>query len=271
MFCAGADVDMYPKRALARSYIFNVHETITLYYNCLITVLCRDKKASRQGACTFAPSMIKLLLSIIVLSCAPVRAADNTQQVKPEVKTAADQDSAFIRARKDRLAEISAHVKTGGAAAVASLKKLQGDKDPLVRGEAVAALGRTKDPSAFAALAAVLKSTDTHSRWGAVDGLAQLTDGRAVPLLISALGHADRTTRWKAAEALGALKDARAADALVSVAMAEKDKNVRLAAIEALMGIGGAKAEAALSALKNDPDPEIKAKAAAGAAGLRRK
>jgi len=259
------------KCILERCELFNVPETIVLCYNGLIPELCRSQKPGRQGAYAFIPTMAKLLLSITLLSCAPLCVAETRQQGKPEVKAAAKQDEALVRAHKSRMSEIAASERAGGDAAVAFLKKLQADADPLVRGEATAALGRTKAPSAFAALSEAVRSTDTHIRRGAIQGLAELKDKRAVPALITALGHAERDTRWKAAEALGVLKDARAADALIKAARMDKDRNVRLAAIAALVDIGGAKAAAAMAGLKNDADPEVKAWAAAAEGRLKKK
>lgn len=209
------------------------------------------------------------LLSIMMLSSAPLGAADTKQQGKPEVKAAAKQDEALIRARKSRMSEISSVEKAGGAAGVNSLKALLSDKDPLVRGEAAAAMGRVKDPSAFGALSDAVKSTDTHTRWGAIQGLAELKDKEGLPPLITALGDGDRNTRWKAVEALGEINDPRAVAPLANAARSDKDKNVRLAAIGALVNIGGAEAAAAAAGLKNDADPEIKAWAAAAEGRLK--
>jgi len=223
--------------------------------------------------------MLKLCLIVLLISCSgafaaeaarqPRAAAQKKQRASAPVKVPAvlpaKIDEALQREHNARLAEISAIEKTSGTVNASALKPLLSDKSPLVRGEAAAAMGKIKDPAAFNELSAGINSEDEHLRWGAVQGLADLGDKRAVPLLISALSHPDHNTRWKAAQGLGQLKDARAIDALTAAARADKNKNVRLAAIEALMNIGGGRVASVLGDLKYDPDPEIKAWAAAAA------
>ena len=223
--------------------------------------------------------MLRFGLIVLLISCPgafaaeaarqPRAAAQKKQRASAPVKVPAvlpaKIDEALQREHNARLAEISAIEKTSGTVNASALKPLLSDKSPLVRGEAAAAMGKIKDPAAFNELSAGINSEDEHLRWGAVQGLADLGDKRAVPLLISALSHPDHNTRWKAAQGLGQLKDARAIDALTAAARADKNKNVRLAAIEALMNIGGGRVASVLGDLKYDPDPEIKAWAAAAA------
>lgn len=211
--------------------------------------------------------MLKALISILLLSGSAGYAADKKA---PAVKTVTIEDESLRSSHKARLAEISA-IEKSAVPAAAALKPLLADKNPLVRGEAAEAMGRSKDPAALVELSADIKSEDDHIRWGAIKGLGSLGDKRAVPVLIPALSHTDRNTRWKAAQALGELKDSRAVDQLISAARGDKDKNVRLAAIEALMSIGGGKALAALDGLSGDPDRQVKAWAAAAAAKLKQK
>ncbi|MDD5209671.1 MAG: HEAT repeat domain-containing protein [Elusimicrobiales bacterium] len=193
------------------------------------------------------------------------------QQAQAPVKNITKTDEVLLREHRARLAEISNIEKAPGPGKAAALKPMLSDKNPLVRGEAAEAMGKTKDPAALGELSTAVKSEDEHTRWGAVRGLADLGDNRAVPPLITALGHPEENTRWKAAQALGELKDVRAVDALAAAARSDKNKNVRLAAIEALMKIGGPKAAAAAEGLKSDPDPEIKAWAGAAAEKLKQK
>ena len=215
--------------------------------------------------------MIKLCLIALLLPGAGAFAAPKKQLTSAPVKVTTKTDDALLREHRARLSEISGIKKMSGPGGVAALKPLLSDRNPLVRGEAAEAMGKTKDPAAFAELSADVKSADSNIRWGAVKGLGDFGDQKAVPLLISALGHPERNTRWKAAQALGELKDARAVDALTAAARSDKDKHVRLAAIEAMLNIGGAKAAAAAEGLRNDPDPEIKAWAAAAAEKLKLK
>lgn len=213
--------------------------------------------------------MTNLILVTILISASGAFAAEKKPQV-PSPKTITVEDEALKSARRARMSEISAIEKTPAASRAVSLQPLLSDKDPLVRGEAARALGRSKDPAALEELSAGLGSADDHTRWGAVEGLGALGDKRAVQPLIAALSHADRNTRWKAAYSLGELKDATAIDPLIGAARSDKDKNVRMAAIEALFKTGGERARAALSGLASDPDPEVKAWAAAAAVKLAR-
>ena len=279
MFCSGADVNMSSKRAGTRSRIYSIPETIYLYYNSLISMLCRKKENTRQGTVVFCWPMLRFGLIVLLISCPgafaaeaarqPRAAAQKKQRASAPVKVPAvlpaKIDEALQREHNARLAEISAIEKTSGTVNASALKPLLSDKSPLVRGEAAVAIGKIKAPAAFEELSAGVNSEDEHLRWGAVQGLAELGDKRAVPLLIQALGHPDHNTRWKAAQGLGQLKDARGIDALTGAARADKNKNVRLASIEALMNIGGGKVASILGDLKYDPDPEIKAWAAAAA------
>lgn len=229
-------------------------------------MLCRERNPARQGVAVFCRRMNALLIMIFLMS-APAAFVAGKEPGRPGTVTV--EDEALKNARRAAMAEISAAEKKPGAAA--ALKGKLADKDPLVRGEAAEAIGRSKDPAALAELLEALKSSDDNTRWGAVGGLAALGDKAAVPALIGALAHPDRNTRWKAAQALGTLNDTRAVDNLIGVANSDKYQHVRLAAIEALLDIGGSKAVSALDVLTRDPDPEVRAWATAAAAKLKQK
>lgn len=252
-------------RRKAAGGLFNICETFILYYNGVISVLCRERNPARQGVAVFCRRMNALLIMIFLLS-APAAFVAGKEPGRPGTVTV--EDEALKSARRAALAEIAAAEMKPGAAA--ALRQKLSDKDPLVRGEAAEAMGRSKDPAALAALTEALRSEDGHTRLGAIGGLAALGDRAAVAPLAGALSHEDRKTRWKAAQALGSLKDARAADALIAAARSDKYRYVRLAAIEALLAIGGAKALPALEELKADQDPEVRAWASAAAERLAR-
>lgn len=281
MFSAAKGVERSSRRAPVRSYIYNICETLFLYYNSLISKLCRDREVARQGLVVFCLSMLNLSLIILLLSPVGVFAAEKKksapiapakkQEAPAPVKVTTKTDEALLLEHRARLAEITNIEKAPGAAKASALKSMLSDKNPLVRGEAAEAIGKTKDPVALGELSTAIKSEDEHTRWGAIRGMGALGDKKALQPLIAALGHPEYNTRWKAAQALGELKDAGAVDALAAAAGSDKNKNVRLAAIEALMKIGGSKAASAAEALKNDPDPEIKAWAGAAAEKLKQK
>lgn len=213
---------------------------------------------------------MRTILLVLILCPAGVFAADKKQPAAPSKASAAEYES-HRSEEGSRIAEITAIERSDKPGKAAALKPLLSHKDPLVRGEAALAIGRSKAPAAFAELSSAIKDNDDHIRWGAVEGLAELGDKKAVPALIEALGHKDRNTRWKAAQALGRLKDARAADPLIKAARSDKNRNVRLAAIEALMNMGGRRAISALEGLSSDPDPEIRAWAGTAAEKLKQK
>ncbi len=261
MFRAEQDAEIYPERVPDRFKLFNIPETITLYYNVLILELCRFKELTRQGAYAFIPSMAKLLLSIIMLSSAPLFAADAKQQGKPEVKIA-ERERGFATEREKGLSDLRAAGRSKGPGRAAAFKKLFSHKDPLVRGEAAKELGRSGDPAAYAELTSVLKSTDEETRNGAVYGLAALKDKRAAGSVAELLTHENRSTRWAAAYALGELKAAGAVPALAKAAGEDADREVRLAALEALLKTGGVQAKIAINGLAGDADPGIRAAAA---------
>lgn len=75
MFRAEKAAEIYPWRVPGRCRLFNLPETVSLYYNVLMAELCRSKEPKRQGMYAFIPSMAKLLLYIMMLSSAPLCAA----------------------------------------------------------------------------------------------------------------------------------------------------------------------------------------------------
>ena len=98
MVRAEKDAGMSLKRVPARGELFNVPVTITLYYNSVISELCRFQRSERQappfwmktqtkragqGAYAFIPTMAKLLLVIVLLSAAPLCAAAAAKNYSP--------------------------------------------------------------------------------------------------------------------------------------------------------------------------------------------
>src|SRR5690606_11399359 len=71
----------------------------------------------------------------------------------------------------------------GGAATVADLEGLLGDRDPRVRREALRALAVDDDPRAHACVMTALAAADRDGQRALVDELGLVRDARVAPLL----------------------------------------------------------------------------------------
>ena len=98
--------------------------------------------------------------------------------------------------------------------------------------------------------------------------LAALPRASAAPLLASSLGvEPEPRTRAQLARALVSCGGDGSADIVSALQAREEHPLVRLAALEALCGLGGHRARAALEAASVDPAPALRRRAAAIAAG----
>ncbi|HAN04148.1 MAG TPA: hypothetical protein DCQ25_02610 [Elusimicrobia bacterium] len=236
----------------ALSWLFNVCETINLYYNGLISVLCREKILPRQGLAVFCLPMPKLILLIIIAASTAAFAADAAAQDRGAAESGfADKDFRNRRKALESLGEVKEPWKMD------LLKKSLSDEDPVIREKAARLIGKSKDKAAYKLLTDSLKSSDNDTRLGAIDGLRDLGDKRAAAPLAALLSHPDRNTRWKAAEALGSLKSDNGVAALQKAAAQDKDEFVRKAAVESLGKIGSQRARTALNALRAGADKRL--------------
>lgn len=181
------------------------------------------------------------------------------------------------------------------AAAVEPLVALLQDRDNDVRETAVKVLGEIGDPRATEAL--ILALTDGQSairqQAGAalqrVDAAWSRSDAarHAVPALRAALKHKDYWVRQSAAEVLARISDVRSAQPQLSEVanpashrhkvaidmlldcLQDYDRDIRLAAVEALGRFGEARTAGAISSLQSDVDPWVRAAAVATAHVLR--
>jgi HEAT repeat protein len=144
------------------------------------------------------------------------------------------------------------------------------DHDPLVRSNAVKALGAIQDPRAVEPLIKVLNDKDPLIQRQAVKALGRINDPRAVEPLIVVLGDKDRRpyVRMSAAEALGWLGDPRAVESLV-VALSDDHWDVRSHAAEALGGIRDPLAVEPLIEALNDRDATVRGNAVDALAKIR--
>ena len=241
----------------ALSWLFNVCETINLYYNGLISVHCREKIFPRQGLVVFCLPMPELILKILIIAIAlaapaAVFAADAAAQDRGASESGlADKDFRNRRKALENLGEVKEPWKMD------LLKNSLSDEDPVIREKAARLIGKSKDKAAYKLLVDSLKSSDKDTRLGAIDGLRDLGDKRAAAPLAALFSHPDRNTRWKAAEALGSLRSDGGVAALQKAAAQDKDELVRKAAVESLGKIGSQRARTALNALRAGADKRM--------------
>src|SRR4030042_267341 len=119
--------------------------------------------------------------------------------------------------------------KTSVEPLIAALK----DGSPIVRRNAVKALGGISDPNAVKPLVAALKDEDSIVRGNAATALGQIKDANAVQPLIDALRDKSTIVRRNAAIAMGQIKDVSAVQPLID-ALKDKDAIVRTNAATAL-------------------------------------
>jgi HEAT repeat protein len=147
--------------------------------------------------------------------------------------------------------------------AVEPLIKVLNDKDPLIQRQAVKALGKINDPRAVEPLIGVLGEKDRrpHVRMSAAEALGWLGDPRAVESLVVALSDDHWDVRSHAAEALGSIKDPLAVEPLIE-ALTDRDVTVRGNAVDALAKIRDPRALEPLSAALTDKSKLVRQKAA---------
>ncbi len=146
--------------------------------------------------------------------------------------------------------------------AVEPLIKVLKDKDPLIQRQAVQALGRINDPRAVEPLIVILedKKRRPYVRMSAAEALGLLRDPRAVESLISALEDEHWEVRSHAAEALGRIQDPLAVEPLIG-ALKDEDVTVRGNAVDALAKIRDPRALEPLSAALTDKSRMVRQKA----------
>lgn len=126
------------------------------------------------------------------------------------------------------------------AEAIPTLAGMADDSDPMVRLIAISSLGGI-GPKAIPALLDLLKngSRDIHHRYNAAAALGRIGKP-AIPTLLLMLKDGDRELRIDSTVALGIMgREARAAvPALSEAAEGDRDRDVRLGALNALQKIG---------------------------------
>ena len=151
----------------------------------------------------------------------------------------------------------------GDPRAVEPLIKVLNDKNPLIQRQAAQALGRINDPRALQPLIAVLgdKGKRPYVRMSAAEALGWLQDPEAVDSLVVALSDDHWDVRSHAAEALGRIKDPQAVEPLIE-ALNDQDATVRGNAVDALAKIRDSRALEPLVAALDDKSALVRKKAA---------
>lgn len=146
----------------------------------------------------------------------PARAADQP------VAAGAGQLTRDLTSEDDDVAIAAAKKLGEGGGAAALVGGLAMGLRPAVAAEALAALGKARDPRAVAVLLLYAGNVNAPVRLAAVKALGQQGDPRAVELLLERLGDSHPQVRAAAAEALAARKVTRATQRLMLL-MARND------------------------------------------------
>lgn len=147
--------------------------------------------------------------------------------------------------------------------AVEPLIVVLNDKDPLIQRQAVKALGRINDLRALEPLIGVLEDREKkpYVRMSAAEALGRMGDSSAVEPLVAALNDQYWDVRGHAAEALGRIRDPSAVEPLIA-ALKDQDATVRGNAVDGLAKINDPRAIEALSAALTDKSKTVRKKAA---------
>ncbi|MGD8313785.1 MAG: HEAT repeat domain-containing protein [Syntrophobacterales bacterium] len=195
--------------------------------------------------------------------------ATQLQWNEKKVRRYLDEDYELPRTASFGRQPIEISVRIGKPAVRPLIADLK-DNDPLVRSNAVKALGAIEDPRAVKPLIAVLDDIDPLIQRQAVKALGRINDLRAVEPLIGVLEDREKKpyVRMSAAEALGSMGDSRAVEPLVD-ALYDPHWEVRGYAAEALGRIGDPRAVEPLIAALKDQDATVRGNAADGLAKIR--
>lgn len=170
-------------------------------------------------------------------------------------------------ARRDAtfaLADLADRLPRSAGAITAELRKLAPD-DPQDRDAVQAALFRvTQDPALLAPVLEQLASPGRDRRRDAVVQLRFFGLKKAPPELVGRMEDPDAEVQSWAALTLGEIGDASAVPALLAAAAdATRGKDIRCNAIVSLGRLKAADAAPVLERLRDDPEPAVRAQAAA--------
>lgn len=227
MIQGAAGVPKLSERVPACARIFNICATQNLYYNDLISVLCRERDFARQGPVSFLPDMAEQMTANDALKSIRARVVAPVLRVFLPVLSALfflvlPQLSSSVRAQepdvqsvirelsdKSDSARAAAARKLGAAADPRAGKALSDglktEKNPYVRSRLVEAIGKRSDAGSAAELSAIARTdADEDSRLAAVAALGNSRQASVVPVLLEKFGDTKETlgVRLRAADAL---------------------------------------------------------------------
>lgn len=253
---------------------FNVSETIILYYNGLISVLCRERNIARQGPVYICRTMKRLSFIILALA-APAAAADEAPPPNPQIELAAAQaqrlDSADMQERLDAINKLAALPEGGGAELLYA--RFPAEDDAYARVSMTEAFAALRSTTALAGLLLALEDNNPSVRQAALIALSSFDQEAVVIPALERLAAAEDDERVlrAAARTLGSCRGDRAADAAAYLLALEGRPELQLLAVEALGRMGTPRAEAALEKAAKERGPALKKAAAAAAARLKAK
>ena len=174
----------------------------------------------------------------------------------------------FVRRRAARLLG-----RIGAAEGVPLLQPLLRGGDARVAREAISALGAIPDPAASRAIQTVLRASTGDVRRAVIDALVADRDPRVVPMIVRIIAESnqmgkDHEVVLEMIRALGQVGSEEAVPALVGVARRRawfgrrKLRALKAGSIEALVQIGGPKADTAIGEASRNGDRMLKAIAA---------
>ncbi|HEX5873266.1 MAG TPA: HEAT repeat domain-containing protein [Pyrinomonadaceae bacterium] len=141
--------------------------------------------------------------------------------------------------------------------AAGALVDLSRDSNERVRWAAIEHLPYVEDERAFDVLARAIKDETPTVRAAAARALGNMDAPGVVQQLIEGLDDEDIWVRYFSARALGRRRSEESVEALERVIEKEKFNHVRIAALDSLGLIGGARLSAIVAELVNDDDPDV--------------
>ena len=138
------------------------------------------------------------------------------------------------------------------------------DEDDSVRRAALEHIPYLEDDRVPAVLVDAIENGPPKVRASAAQALAQVEDSAALRCLLAGLSDDDPWVRYFAARSIGAHGDSDGLEALARLARTDEASHVRIAAMESLGRIGGARAVAILSPLAESEDGELARSALTG-------
>ncbi len=176
-------------------------------------------------------------------------------------------DAALSRDPRRRRAALRIIAYFGFPEGLDAIEEAMADPDERIRDAAIYGLPFIAHPRAFALLLLVSESPIPRARAAAMRALGQTTDqDRAPEALRRGLRDLDPWVRYYACQALGRLTTIAALDEVIAL-IDDPAGQVRVAAIEAIAKLGGARATSVLDTACRSGDPDIRRVAILGLGG----